>query len=294
MEKNNIYQDISARTGGEIYFGVVGPVRSGKTTFNKIAARWPVKGKRYIARTYTKLEKTCMIDTDLLQSLLHFSFSGFLAVRRQVRRPWERIIQKSTILVIQMLRDLGEKIFKIIIRFQSVGFRCFCNAIDYGAGLCPCDRIDHHPVLLTDAESPDRLLGGIIVHGNFSVIEEHFQVSFLVDGVLEAFPGLALLRHLREIFFYPREIDLHQWADAPLAAVPALFCREPLQLLFLPTDGLIIVSARYARLSFCFAFGRALTASSYRRLACALFENWNKAHARRRIFHGCRPKGKAG
>lgn len=35
MEKQNIYQDISARTGGEIYLGVVGPVRSGKSTFIK-------------------------------------------------------------------------------------------------------------------------------------------------------------------------------------------------------------------------------------------------------------------
>ena len=31
----NIYQDISARTGGEIYIGVVGPVRTGKSTFIK-------------------------------------------------------------------------------------------------------------------------------------------------------------------------------------------------------------------------------------------------------------------
>ena len=35
MEKHNIYQDISVRTGGEIYLGVVGPVRSGKSTFIK-------------------------------------------------------------------------------------------------------------------------------------------------------------------------------------------------------------------------------------------------------------------
>ena len=34
MEKQNIYQDISARTGGEIYLGVVGQ-RSGKSTFIK-------------------------------------------------------------------------------------------------------------------------------------------------------------------------------------------------------------------------------------------------------------------
>ena len=35
MEKHNIYQDISVRTGGDIYLGVVGPVRSGKSTFIK-------------------------------------------------------------------------------------------------------------------------------------------------------------------------------------------------------------------------------------------------------------------
>ena len=32
---NDIYSDISKRTGGDIYIGVVGPVRSGKSTFIK-------------------------------------------------------------------------------------------------------------------------------------------------------------------------------------------------------------------------------------------------------------------
>ena len=31
----NLYQDIRTRTGGEIYLGVVGPVRTGKSTFIK-------------------------------------------------------------------------------------------------------------------------------------------------------------------------------------------------------------------------------------------------------------------
>lgn len=35
MADNNIYQDIAARTGGDIYIGVVGPVRTGKSTFIK-------------------------------------------------------------------------------------------------------------------------------------------------------------------------------------------------------------------------------------------------------------------
>lgn len=35
MENYNIYQDIAGRTGGDIYIGVVGPVRTGKSTFIK-------------------------------------------------------------------------------------------------------------------------------------------------------------------------------------------------------------------------------------------------------------------
>lgn len=30
---NSIYRDIAERTGGDIYIGVVGPVRTGKSTF---------------------------------------------------------------------------------------------------------------------------------------------------------------------------------------------------------------------------------------------------------------------
>ena len=32
---NSLYQDMAARTGGDIYLGVVGPVRTGKSTFIK-------------------------------------------------------------------------------------------------------------------------------------------------------------------------------------------------------------------------------------------------------------------
>ncbi len=35
MENYSVYEDIAARTGGEIYIGVVGPVRTGKSTFIK-------------------------------------------------------------------------------------------------------------------------------------------------------------------------------------------------------------------------------------------------------------------
>ena len=35
MNTFDLYKDIETRTGGEIYIGVVGPVRTGKSTFIK-------------------------------------------------------------------------------------------------------------------------------------------------------------------------------------------------------------------------------------------------------------------
>ena len=35
MEQTKLYADIAARTGGDIYVGIVGPVRTGKSTFIK-------------------------------------------------------------------------------------------------------------------------------------------------------------------------------------------------------------------------------------------------------------------
>ena len=45
MEENKLYDDIAQRTGGDIYIGVVGPVRTGKSTFIK----------RFMAVSYTHL-----------------------------------------------------------------------------------------------------------------------------------------------------------------------------------------------------------------------------------------------
>ena len=35
LDTQNLYRDMQKRTGGEIYIGVVGPVRTGKSTFIK-------------------------------------------------------------------------------------------------------------------------------------------------------------------------------------------------------------------------------------------------------------------
>ena len=39
MDQFNVYKDMKARTNGEIYIGVVGPVRTGKSTFIRFIKR---------------------------------------------------------------------------------------------------------------------------------------------------------------------------------------------------------------------------------------------------------------
>ena len=54
MDKIEIIKNISARTGGEVYLGVVGAVRTGKSTFIKKV----VERDNILLKTKTKL--TCM------------------------------------------------------------------------------------------------------------------------------------------------------------------------------------------------------------------------------------------
>ena len=55
----NVYKDIEKRTNGEIYIGVVGPVRTGKSTFIKnfmdIAVVPNIKDENEVRRTMDEL-----------------------------------------------------------------------------------------------------------------------------------------------------------------------------------------------------------------------------------------------
>ena len=50
MENLGLYQDIAKRTDGDIYVGVVGPVRTGKSTFIKKFICFIYDSKRYITK----------------------------------------------------------------------------------------------------------------------------------------------------------------------------------------------------------------------------------------------------
>ena len=58
MTQDQIYQNIAQRTGGDIYLGVVGPVRSGKSTFIKRFAELMllprIKNEARTSRTRTR------------------------------------------------------------------------------------------------------------------------------------------------------------------------------------------------------------------------------------------------
>ncbi len=131
-----------------------------------------------------------------------------------------------------MLWYFIEQILKII----AVCFCGFCYAVDDSAELCAGNCINHDPVLLSDTESTDRLFRCVVVHRDFPVIQEHFQVFLLTQRILEVFPCLDFLWYFLNVFTHPREIGIHQWPDAQLVAVLSLLCRKFFKLFFFPVD----------------------------------------------------------
>ena len=91
-----------------------------------------------------------------------------------------------------MLRNLGQKIFEIPIRIQIVCLGGFCNAVTYST--CPGsgNGVYQVPVAFPDHETPDGLLGGVVVQRNISVFQEPAQVLLLVNTVGDSLTGLAL------------------------------------------------------------------------------------------------------
>ena len=68
MEKVDIFKDIAERTGGDIYFGVVGAVRTGKSTFIKrfmeLVVLPNINNEAERARTQDELPAKCCRKND--------------------------------------------------------------------------------------------------------------------------------------------------------------------------------------------------------------------------------------
>lgn len=82
MTQDQIYQNIAQRTGGDIYLGVVGPVRSGKSTFIKRFAELMllprIKNEARRARAHDELPQSAagrtIMTTEPNFIFLHISF----------------------------------------------------------------------------------------------------------------------------------------------------------------------------------------------------------------------------
>ncbi len=181
--------------------------------------------------TYIKLEQTCTMVTDLLQSLFHFILIGFPTSLQQVWRPWEQVIQKIKVCVVFVFRYLGQEILYIFIDFQIVCFCSFCNAVDYGAGFGPADGIDQPPVMLSDAKTPQCGFCRIVVQGDFTVFQKYAQISFLIYGIGEGFSCLGFWQDFIPVVFYPLKISVNQGGQLQLPPVLPFLRRKPRQLI---------------------------------------------------------------
>ena len=62
--------------------------------------------------------------------------------------------------------------FKIIKRFQTIRFCCFCNTVDDRRAGGSIDCIYHFPVLLSNTETANRTFTDIIVYWNIPIFQK--------------------------------------------------------------------------------------------------------------------------
>ncbi len=86
-----------------------------------------------------------------------------------------------------MLRYFGQQMLHAVIDFQLICLRSFCDAVNYGAGLCPADCVNQPPVVLPDTKTSQGGFRCAVIQRDFTIIQEYTQVPFLVYGICEGF-----------------------------------------------------------------------------------------------------------
>ena len=139
-------------------------------------------------------------------------------------------------MVIHMLWNLFQQIFKIIIRFRIVCLCRFSNAVDDGICFRTCDCINHHPVLFADTKWTDCLFCYIVVKRDFAIIQKCSEIASLMDGIRKSICCFTLRWDFQQVLFYPREINIDQWFHCQLPMVRPFLRIHSGQLIILPVN----------------------------------------------------------
>lgn len=122
-----------------------------------------------------------------------------------------------------MIRDNGEKHFKVLIRVQVVRFCSFYKTVDHCAGFRPMIGLDQHEVLPSDRKGTDGPLRRIVIHRDVAVAKELPEVLLLVDAITKSFSDRSLLCHLGIFQFGPLEIGINFLLKDKLTLFQAVF-----------------------------------------------------------------------
>ena len=109
-----LYESIAMRTGGDIYVGVVGPVRTGKSTFIKYLKKHSKKRIRLVAPTAIA---ALNIEGTTIHSMFTLPLGDFLIMREVLstrRRKLKSILKKTDILIIDEVSMVRPDILDII------------------------------------------------------------------------------------------------------------------------------------------------------------------------------------
>ena len=126
-------------------------------------------------------------------------------------------------------RQTFEEVGEVGAWFQPVGFGRFDQRVEGGAGPGPAGGETEQPVLATDHEWADGVLGGVVVDGDVAVFQEDRQLRPQVQGIGDRLAEQALGQHPRRLVIQPGLDGVEDGAALHTPLVLALRGGEVLQ-----------------------------------------------------------------
>ena len=108
----------------------------------------------------------------------------FVALLRQFLRPGKQLFQEVRVCFIHVLRNLRQQVFQIFVDLQVVCLGRLYQAVDGCAGFGIMDGINDMTVGSANGKGSDGPPCCGIINRNIAILQEYFQVLFLVYAVV--------------------------------------------------------------------------------------------------------------